>query len=280
VAFKAPIDHDVLNIFIGFDNRQPVAFTALMMSIIEFSTKPVAIHPLVIQQLPITNTGLTPFTFTRFLVPWLMGYEGRALFIDTDTLFLADPAPLFGLDPNHNCAVLVADLPWEYAFERASVMLFNCGHRDNAILTPQFAQERRSTMIDWTEKIGYFPDVWNHLVGYLPPNADARLAHFTQGLPTFDETRGSEHGALWFRSCQMAMGTLKWSELMSQSVHTKTLPDGRQVAKLYDPNAEKIGEDMSKHSKRPEKDTNVPRKPRARTKAGRKQRRRTVKAKT
>lgn len=274
MTFHPPIPNETLHIFIGFDNRQPVAYTALMMSIIEFATVPVAVHPLVIQQLPITNTGLTPFTFSRFLVPWLMAYQGRALFIDTDTLFLADPAPLFGLDPDHNCAVLVADLPWEYAFERASVMLFNCEHPDNAALTPQWVQERKSTMVDWTDKVGYFPRVWNHLVGYLEPNSEARLAHFTQGLPTFEETRGSEFGALWFRSCQMAMGTLKWADLMAQSVHTQTLPDGRMVAKLYDPTAEKIGEDMSTHSNNPTK-SNAPRPARKRTstKAGRKQRR-------
>ncbi|MEJ7824211.1 MAG: hypothetical protein WKF48_02210 [Solirubrobacteraceae bacterium] len=39
---------------------------------------------------PIDPLASTPFTYTRFLVPWLMGYEGIALFMYGDMLALGD----------------------------------------------------------------------------------------------------------------------------------------------------------------------------------------------
>lgn len=69
-------------IFIGFDHRQWCSFTALATSIIERASQPVSIIPLILGTLPIGRTGLTPFTYTRFLVPWLCGFKGTALFLD------------------------------------------------------------------------------------------------------------------------------------------------------------------------------------------------------
>ena len=78
----------MLHIFIGFDERQRVSFTTLAASIYELSSKPVAISPLIPRTLPITRRGLTPFTFSRFLVPWLD--FRKAVFLDADMLLLTD----------------------------------------------------------------------------------------------------------------------------------------------------------------------------------------------
>ena len=86
------------------------------------ATRPVAITPLVIEQLPITRRGLTAFTYTRFLVPWLCDFEGSALYLDIDMLALADIAELFDL--MDDSAVMVSKNRLRY--EWASVMLFNC----------------------------------------------------------------------------------------------------------------------------------------------------------
>ena len=48
---------DPLKIFIGFDPRQAVSYTALQQSIISNASKPVSITPLVIETLPIERTG-------------------------------------------------------------------------------------------------------------------------------------------------------------------------------------------------------------------------------
>ena len=71
-------------VFIGYDPRQPLAYNLCQFSIVKRSTAPVAVSPLMIDQLPLTRVGLTTFTFSRFLVPWLCDYQGWALFMDCD----------------------------------------------------------------------------------------------------------------------------------------------------------------------------------------------------
>jgi hypothetical protein len=257
---KAPTMNPPLRIFIGFDPRQAVAYNVLAMSIIEHASVPVQISPLVIQQLPIARQGLTPFTWTRFLVPWLCGFEGEALFVDADMLFLADPAELFDharieamgkyAAGHQGDAVAVREDPDGHKFERAALIWFNCAHPDNRVLTPEYIEEekpgRALHWIDWTKNIARIPDEWGHLVGYNAPRAagnHAKLAHYTQGIPVFPETWECEYAAEWQRifaatmipaaAQQIQIDPNAWTALMGGSVHAKRLPSGRMVPKFW-----------------------------------------------
>ncbi len=222
-------------IFIGFDHRQWASFTALTASIMERTSEPVSITPLMLNTLPIDNAGLTPFTFSRFLVPWLCDYAGWALFMDTDMIVRCDVAGIFSAAAalEQKPAVIVADLPQEYTFEQASLIVFNCGHPDSAKLTPDYVKAKTTTLIDWTDEIGKFDASYNHLVGYAEPSRNARIVHYTQGVPAYPETAASEYGEEWRRAINVACSTLPWQDLMARSVHTKRLDDGRVVPKLY-----------------------------------------------
>ncbi len=71
-------------VFVGYDARKRAATNVLMDSLYQHSSAPLAITPLVTPQLE--RAGLyqrerdpkqaTAFSFTRFLVPSLMGYQG------------------------------------------------------------------------------------------------------------------------------------------------------------------------------------------------------------
>src|SRR5688572_9269398 len=88
-------------VFVGFDGRQCIAYTVLQQSIITRTDKPVTVAPLLLHTLPLTRQGLTPFTYSRFLVPWLCNYEGWALFLDVDILVKCDVDELFKMaDPS------------------------------------------------------------------------------------------------------------------------------------------------------------------------------------
>lgn len=208
-----------LPIFIGYDSRQPVAFTALVQSIIARSSKPVAIVPLVLDSLPIERAGLTPFTYTRFLVPHLMGFKGPALFLDIDMLVLGDIAELFALfDPLKAVQVVKT----KERFEWASLILFNCGDPKNRVLTPDYVEKAANLhMLPWLgeELIGGLPAEWNHCVFYDAPRDDAKLVHFTAGIPMHPETQGCEYTAEWMQDAQRACATQNWTSLMAQSVH-------------------------------------------------------------
>lgn len=83
--------------FIGYDPRQPLAFQVLAHSIWAHARQPVSITRLALKQLPMTRHGLTEFTYSRFLVPYLCDYEGYAIFVDSDFLCRADVADLLRL---------------------------------------------------------------------------------------------------------------------------------------------------------------------------------------
>lgn len=225
-----------LRIYIGYDHRQAVSYNVLQFSIFRRASKPVAISPLFLPTLPMTRTGLTPFTFSRFLVPWLSGFQGWAMFLDIDYLCRADVAELFALTDDRY-AVMVSKN--EKKFEWASMILFNCGHPANRILMPHYVEDpkqcRSPHTIDWLppELVGDLPREWNHLVGYDAPRSDAKLVHYTQGMPIFEETKGSEYADEWKKEHAKANGTLGWQELMARSVHAGKTADGRIVAKLH-----------------------------------------------
>jgi len=214
---------DTLPIFIGWDHRQPVSFMTLAHSLIAHSSKPLAITPLVLGTLALRRAGLTPFTFSRFIVPHLMNYDGWALFLDIDMMFRADPAELFAL-ADDRYAVMVAKNPLR--FEWTSMMLLNC--KKCRVLTPEYVEtEPGLHKIVWApeEEIGGIPAEWNHLVGYDEPNPDAKLVHFTQGVPAFAETKDCEHGEEWRQMASSAFSAVSWRELMGNSVHAQVVQE-------------------------------------------------------
>lgn len=208
-----------LPVFIGYDHRQPVSFSALTHSLISTSSKPLAITPLVLGTLALRRVGLTPFTFSRFLVPRLMEHEGWALFLDIDMMARADISDLFALADDKYSVMVVKN---EKRFEWTSLMLFNCAKCQT--LTPEYVATADGLhKITWApdEEIGELPAEWNHLVGYDPPNPNAKLVHFTQGVPAYPETKDSEFGEEWRHVAGSAFSSVSWQELMGNSVHAQ-----------------------------------------------------------
>ena len=85
-------------IFIGYDFRERAAANVLIDSLYQKTSHPLSITPLVKSQLvqqgfhyrEKDNNQSTEFSFTRFLVPYLMNFEGWAIFMDCDMLCLDD----------------------------------------------------------------------------------------------------------------------------------------------------------------------------------------------
>lgn len=206
-----------MQIFIGFDPRQPVAAQVLAHSIWARASKPVSITMLRLSQLPLKRVGLTQFTFSRYIVPWLCEYQGEALFMDADMLCLGDICELAKLrDPV--ASVSVVQNP-ALRFEWPSLMYFNndlCKR-----LTLEFIEHGNPQGLAWAERIGALPSEWNHLVGYDKPRKDAKNVHFTQGIPIFPETIDCEYSKEWNDEFLKATYTVPWAEIMGGSIHAK-----------------------------------------------------------
>jgi lipopolysaccharide biosynthesis glycosyltransferase len=167
-----------------------------------------------LNQLPIKRRGLTEFTFSRFLVPHLCGYQGLGLFLDADMLVQGDIAELFSLkDETHVQVVKNAQ-----RFEWSSLMLFDCAKC--SVLTPEFIDTPTTNPLSmkWGD-VGDLPNEWNHCVGYDKPNPKAKLIHFTKGIPIWPETKSCEHSDAWWDELRITNSSVSHQELMGNSVH-------------------------------------------------------------
>ena len=206
-------------VFIGADSRNTVAASVLTHSIHQHSSSPVMVTQIRIDQLPVSKKGLTEFTFTRYLVPWMCHYSGAALFLDADMLLTADINELFALNDGEHPVYVVQG---RERFEWPSLMLFNnelCRQ-----LTPEYITESNPSKFEWASSVGRLPAEWNHCVGYDEPKP-AKLIHYTAGVPIFKEVwgLGCEHD--WIQAYEQMRSTVSWIELMGRSVHTEKVFD-------------------------------------------------------
>ncbi len=211
-----------LNVFIGYDSRQPIAFQVAAHSIWQATTCPVSITRLELPKLPVTRRGLTAFTFSRFLAPYLCAYKGVSLFLDSDVLVRGDLAELLAY-PLMEPKTPVFCVQGPRKFEWASVMVFNnplC-----QMLTPLLINKPQLNPLkfEWAHTIGALPAEWNHLVGYDVPNPKAKIVHFTMGIPVWPETQASEYAEEWHEMMKSSMSTCSFQALMGQSVHVPHL---------------------------------------------------------
>ena len=219
-----------IRVFIGFDKREAVAFSVLANSIQERASRPVSITAVTLanlRELYWRNRDpkqSTDFSFSRFLVPHLCGYNGRAIFMDCDMLCRGDIAELWGLWDQHS-AVQVVKHHYTPTTERkfldnvqtkyekknwTSVMLFDCAHFHTRKLTPEYVNTASGLELHqfkWTEedRVGELPRQWNHLVGEYPYDKDAKLVHFTIGGPYFHEYENCDYSSEWFNEYRASM---------------------------------------------------------------------------
>lgn len=208
----------ILRVFIGMDERQPVAAQVLAHSITARASHPVAITMLRLSQLPMTRVGLTAFTFSRYIVPRLCEYEGEALFMDADMLCLGDVYELRDICHPQLASVCVVKNP-KLRFEWPSMMYFNNPFCKK--LTLRLIEEGEPQKLEWASHIGEAPSAWNHLIGYDAPRKDAKLAHFTQGVPCFPETKDCEYSAEWNAELGRCNSTVAWADIMGSSIHAE-----------------------------------------------------------
>jgi hypothetical protein len=213
----------LINIYIGYDPRESVAFHTLAHSILRRASAPISIAPLVQSQLrgiyrrTRGPTESTEFSMTRFLVPYLSGYAGWSIFMDCDMLCRVDIVALAKeIDAQAEKAVLVCKHDYVPKTDRkfldqvqtkykrknwSSLMLFN-NARCRA-LTPDYVNTASGLELHrfaWMEDaaIGELALEWNWLVGEYPYNPAARIVHYTIGGPYFAAYRDCDYADEWF----------------------------------------------------------------------------------
>lgn len=213
----------MIRVFIGYDPREAAAYSVLSHSINVRATQPVSITPLALSQLKGIMTRernplqSTDFSFSRFLTPYLSGFEGWSIFMDCDMVVLDDIARLWELrDERYAVQVVKHDhKPKEDTkflnapqskYEKknwSSVMLFN--NAKCKALTPEYVNKASGLELHqfkWLgndDLIGEIPHRWNHLVGYDEYKKDVSLIHYTIGGPYFEEYIDCDYADVWFK---------------------------------------------------------------------------------
>jgi lipopolysaccharide biosynthesis glycosyltransferase len=180
----------------------------------------VEIIPLNLRSLPYKEThsdGSNEFIYSRFLVPYLCNYEGWAIWMDGDMVVKGDIAELWNLrDEEYAVQVVKHDYKTKHAEKYlgnvnqdypkknwSSVVLFN-NSRCYA-LTPKIVEQATGSFLhrfSWLQdsEIGSLPVQWNWLVGEYEHNDDAKLLHYTIGIPAFSEYVKCDHSEDWWQA--------------------------------------------------------------------------------
>jgi hypothetical protein len=218
-------------VYIGYDPKEDTAYEVLKFSIERISGKNIRVVPLRKDLLELTGMYRrkselikgqpydvidgrpfsTEFSFSRFLVPALNLYEGKALFMDSDMYLRADVNELFEMCDMDYYPVYCVHHKYEpekttkmdgkeqHPYRRknwSSLMMFNCAHEENKKLTPEVVNTQSGRWLhgfgwlpDKEADIGKIPEEWNWLDGHSPEDMDAKNVHFTTGGPWFKDWR-------------------------------------------------------------------------------------------
>jgi len=177
-----------LKVFIGFDERESIAYDVCKYSIERKASIPVEVVPIKHRQ--VRRDGLfwrqwithpsegymidlvdfkpfsTQFSHTRFLVPELMNFDGWALFLDSDMVFTSDIAELVDriedkyalMCVKHNYRRIentkMDNMPQQRYHRKnwSSFMLMNCGHPSNRRLNKTMVNQALGSTLhafDW-----------------------------------------------------------------------------------------------------------------------------------
>ncbi len=208
-----------VNIVVGFDQREAIAYHVFCQSIIEHATMPVQFIPLRLNPGKINigeSDGSNTFTYSRFLTPYLMNFQGWAIFADGDMICKADIAKLWNLrDSTKAVQVVKHDYKTKHLkkylgnknenYPRknwSSLILWNCAHPKNKLLTPNFINDKVGSYLhrfSWLddEEIGELNSEWNWLAIEYEDNPGANIIHYTLGTPCFKEYESSAMSGYW-----------------------------------------------------------------------------------
>lgn len=226
-----------IKIFIGYDSRFPKVSCVLDQNLKAKCYTPECLHILYLEKLWLENKfnikinqdplASTEFTYTRFLVPALMNYEGIAVFMDNDMLAYADILDMgLSYDIYYDLRFLMAYGPLEripalfvrkhdYIFSTtlekmygiqqtnyprknwSSLMVMNCAKLK--CWTPEVVAEangaRLHRFLDIPDtEIGDIEEGWNDLTH---KTIKTKLLHYTEGGPWYKNYFNCPHAEDW-----------------------------------------------------------------------------------
>ena len=211
---------NIVDMVVGFDQREAVAYHTFVQSVVDNSSVPVRFLPLNTKSLSdyteLHNDGSNDFIYSRFLVPHLMNYSGWAIYADGDMVCLEDIEKLWDQRDKkfavqvvkHDYKTKIKNKYWgnkneDYPRKNwSSLIIWNCEHPSNKILTPKFVQQQTGAFLHrftWVKdhEIGDLAVEWNWLAMEYEEKQDINLIHYTIGTPCFEEYENTSLSSYW-----------------------------------------------------------------------------------
>ena len=208
----APLDMESpVRVYVAATEAQMLAVKVLEYSIRKHSSLTVEVNPLHLSGIEIPtpakpeNRPRTPFSFQRFLIPTLTGYQGRAIYLDSDMQVFQDIRKLWNV-PLEDADVLAVQEPGSTGRRpQFSVMVLNCASLrwDIQEIVQSLDEERlnyQQLMSDMAvaSKIRASLDpAWNSLERY--DAEETCLLHYTDMNTQPWLSRDNPLGYLWMR---------------------------------------------------------------------------------
>ncbi|MDX3929353.1 MAG: glycosyltransferase [Shinella sp.] len=216
------MEDQVVRIFVGYDSKEAVAYHVLCHSIMQHSSLPVQFSPIVLDHLADVFTRernplqSTEFSFSRFLAPYLSGYKGWSIFMDCDMLARTDIAELWALRDDRYAAMCIkhdyqpkvetkflGQTQTKYEKKNwSSLIMFNNAKctalSKDYVNTATGLELHQFKWLGNDDLIGGLPVEWNYLVNEYDYNPNAKIVHFTDGGPYFDEYKNDDYAEEWF----------------------------------------------------------------------------------
>ena len=215
-----------LNIYIGYDSKEDIAYRVCKYSLNKHSSSDIKIYSLKLQELvakkfysrTIDPLASTEFTYSRFLVPALTNYKGWAIFCDCDFIFFENILQILENIDDTKAVYCVQhdytpkekhkmDGQKQTIYPRknwSSFILFNCDHPSNKKLTVDTVNAESGAYLHqfkWLkdDEIGSLDERWNWLEGWTSQHNNKKpyAVHFTRGGPWFDEWQDVEFAKEW-----------------------------------------------------------------------------------
>lgn len=225
---------DTIRVFIGFDQKEEIAFHVLSSSIHRYSSKPVSITPIRLSQIKdifnrkSNKLESTEFSFSRFLVPYLSEYEGYSIFMDCDMLFLDDISKLWDIKDDKYAVMatkhdytpksdkkFLGNVQSKYEKKNwSSMMIFN--NAKCKALSSEYVNSASGLELHqfkWLKNDGLIGDIplkWNYLVDECNKGEDENKdsicnLHYTLGGAYFAEYENSSYSKIWKEALQQTL---------------------------------------------------------------------------
>jgi len=231
---------EIIRVFVGVDRTQLLAIPVLEHSIKRHTSAQVEVVPML--DLPVPepkdprNGQRTGFSFSRFCIPKLAGYKGKAIYLDADMLVFRDIRDLWNIPFDGSKVVIQQEVKFQEEttnkegapkkrIKQCSVMLLDCSRLDWDIenIVSDMDEEKYDyedlmyhLCILNEEDIRYaIPFEWNSLEHWDPNTC---LIHYTDVYTQPWTETGNKNGFLWFNEVREMLkdGSLNYSDIRKE----------------------------------------------------------------